>query len=139
MAHPGGRPPKFETPEDLEARVEEYKAAFKPGGMFEGDIPDVEHFCEFVDSYRDLLSAYESKKEYSDTIKRLKNFMYNRKKQLAMTNKLNATVYIFDAKNNHGYKDQSEIKSDETVHHTYEELDDEQLEAALKARENRTT
>lgn len=37
----------------------------------------------------------------------------------------------------HGWSQKQEIKHEGEITHSYEELDDEQLEAALKARENR--
>lgn len=104
-----GRPPKFQTPQDLEDRFEEWQKELQLGGSLFGEIPDIEGFCSYIDSYRDLLSEYESKAEFSDTIKRIKNWMYYRKKQLAFSGRMNATVYIFDAKNNHGYVDKQEI------------------------------
>lgn len=104
----GGRPPKFSTDEELQAKFQEWKDSFAPSGANSGEIPDVEGFCDFIDAYRDLFSEYEKKPEFSDTIKRIKNWIYYRKKQLAMSNKMNATVFIFDAKNNAGYVDKTE-------------------------------
>lgn len=103
-----GRPPKFSSPEELDATFQEWKAEFSKDGKFAEEIPDVEGFCDYVDAYRDLFSEYASKEEYSDTIKRIKNWIYYRKKQLAMSNRMNATVFIFDAKNNAGYVDKTE-------------------------------
>ena len=101
-----GRPPKFESPEQLEDLFEKWKGTFEDSGNT--DIPDVEGFCVFVDAYRDIVSEYEKKPEYSDAIKRIKNWIYYRKKQLAMQGKMNAAVFIFDAKNNAGYVDKTE-------------------------------
>lgn len=103
MAHPGGRPPKFTSPEHMEALYDEYENSLAPD-----EIPDVEGFCVYVDAWRDLFSEYGTKPEFSDTVKRIKNRIYAKKKQLAMQNKMNATIFIFDAKNNAGYTDKTE-------------------------------
>lgn len=101
-----GRPPKFTSPEQLEELFFSWKDSFTYEKVAE--IPDVEGFCDYVDAYRDILCEYEKKEEYSDTIKRIKNWIYYKKKQLAMQNKMNATIFIFDAKNNAGYVDKTE-------------------------------
>lgn len=108
MGNSVGRPPRFKSVAELEELVGNWKAEFEEGGKFVNDIPDVEHFCDYAGVWRDLLSEYEKKEEFADAIKSVKNWMYLKKKQLAMQNKMNATVYIFDAKNNHGYVDKTE-------------------------------
>lgn len=111
---PVGRPPKFKTAEELNDAFLSWKETFKLGGERFGEVPDVEGFCDYIDSYRELLMEYERKPDFSRTVKRIKNWMYFRKKQLAMAGKMNATVYIFDAKNNHGYVDKTEIDQNVT-------------------------
>lgn len=101
-----GRPPKFDSPEHLEELFNIWKLTFSDSAISE--IPDIEGFCDFVDAYRDIISEYEKKEEYSDTIKRIRNWIYYKKKQLAMQNKMNPTIFIFDAKNNAGYVDKTE-------------------------------
>lgn len=108
-----GRPPKFATPEDLQATYEAWKATFTKDST---EIPDVEGFCEFAGAWRDILNEYEKKPDFSVTVKKIKNWIYYRKKQLAMQNKMNAAIFIFDAKNNAGYVDKTELDS----HHTGE-------------------
>lgn len=105
---PAGRPPKFDSPERLQTLFEDWKDQFKRHGVYEDEIPDIEGFCDYVDAYRDIISEYEKKPEFSDTIKRIKNWIYYKKKQLAMTGKMNPTIFIFDAKNNAGYTDKTE-------------------------------
>ncbi len=109
MSNPVGRPPKFSDSRELENKFTEWKKTLEFGGSSYGEIPDIESFCNYIESYRDLFSEYEKKEEFSDTIKRIKNWIYYKKKQLAMANKMNATVFIFDAKNNFGYVDKQEI------------------------------
>lgn len=101
-----GQPPKFQSPEYLWDLFLDWKETFDDKANT--DIPDVEGFCDYVGAYRDIISEYEKKPEFSDTIKRIKNWIYYKKKQLAMQNKMNATIFIFDAKNNAGYVDKTE-------------------------------
>jgi hypothetical protein len=109
--HPGGRPPHFSTPEQLLTSFDEWKEALSYGNKLYGEIPDVEGFCDFVGAYRQLLMEYEKKPEFSTTIKKIKNWIYYRKKQMAMQGKMNAAVFIFDAKNNAGYVDRQEMNA----------------------------
>lgn len=101
-----GQPPKFSSPEKLNELFIQWKESFSKG--INPDIPDVEGFCDYVNAHRDIISEYERKPEFSDTIKRIKNWIYYRKKQLAMQGKMNPAVFIFDAKNNAGYVDKTE-------------------------------
>lgn len=104
---PVGRPPKFDSPEQLEDMFEQWKASFADGTN--SDIPDVEGLCVHLDTARQTLFDYEKKPEYSDTIKRLKDWIHYKKKQLAMNGKIPPAIYIFDAKNNAGYVDKQEV------------------------------
>ena len=105
---PAGRPPKFANDKELQDLFTAWQQEFAEGGALAKEIPDVEGFCDYADAYRDLFSEYEKKPEFSDTIKRIKNWIYYRKKQLAMTGKMPPVIFIFDAKNNAGYVDKTE-------------------------------
>lgn len=111
MSNPVGRPPLFSTPEKLQEVFEQWQREFVPGGRLQDEIPDVEGFCNYVNAYRQLLMEYEKKEEFSTTIKGIKNWIYYRKKQLAMQNKMPAAIFIFDAKNNAGYTDRQEVEN----------------------------
>lgn len=102
-----GRPPKFKTPEELQDKYLAWREEFNTGKLVT-EIPDVEGFCDYVGMWRDKFSEYGNKPEFHDTIKEIKNWIYYRKKQLAMSGRMNATVFIFDAKNNAGYVDKME-------------------------------
>lgn len=106
-----GRPPKFKTAEELNLVFEAWQKEFKMGGLYFNEVPDVEGFCHYIDSYRELLMEYERKPEFSRTVKRIKNWIYYRKKQLAMAGRMNAAIFIFDAKNNAGYTDKTEVEN----------------------------
>lgn len=55
----------------------------------------------------------------------------------AITGQLNATMAIFRLKQpQHGWRDQSQIEQTGEVTHKYEDMNDEQLEAALKSRKD---
>lgn len=103
---PAGRPPKFESPDQLQSMFEEWKATFTKES---DEIPDVEGLCIYLDTARQTLFDYERKEEYSDTIKRIKDWIIYKKKQLAMKGKIPPAIYIFDAKNNAGYSDRTEL------------------------------
>lgn len=104
----GGRPPHFDTPDKLWAAFLEWKETFKLGGERFGEFPDVEGFCDYVDAYRDMLSEYEKKEGFSSTIKKMRNWIYFRKKQLTGAGKYPVALFIFDAKNNAGYVEKLE-------------------------------
>jgi len=105
---PGGRPLKFESPDVLWLAFEDWRDTFIRKVEPSGEIPDIEGFCDFVGAWRDILNEYEKKDEFSVTVKKIKNWIYYRKKQLAMANKMNPAIFIFDAKNNAGYIDKTE-------------------------------
>lgn len=138
-----GRPPKFATPEQLQVLFEEWQNTFEPDPdkreklNLNVDIPDVEGFCDYIDAYRDILCEYEKNKEFSDTIKRIKNWIYYKKKQLAMQNKMNPAIFIFDAKNNAGYVDRQEVESNDTITHKFEDLTDGELDRIIQERKDR--
>lgn len=131
-----GRPPRFSSNNDLVLAFLEWKETFDKGGEREDEIPDVEGFCDHIDSYRDLFSAYEKKEEFSDTIKRIKNWIYYKKKQLAMKNQMNATIFIFDAKNNAGYVDKTEFEGE--LNGNLVGVSPDQAEQLIRARTSRS-
>lgn len=130
-----GRPPKFDSPEGLQDMFETWRDGFTNPDT--DDIPDVEGLCIYLDTARQTLFDYEKKTEYSDTIKRAKDWIIYKKKQLAMRGKIPPAIYIFDAKNNAGYVDKTEVESKDEITHRFEDLDDEQLDRAIKARQDR--
>ena len=101
-----GRPPKFESIEDFNKQDD---------GFFDWCddnkfVPDIEGLAVYLDTSRKVILDYEKKDEFSYTIKKIKDKIFFYKKQLAFKGKLNATVFIFDAKNNHEYADKQEIE-----------------------------
>lgn len=102
-----GRPLKFASPDLLDEAFSNWRETFSDPSCT--DIPDVEGFCDFIGAWRDLLNEYEKKPEFSVAVKKVKNWIYYRKKQLAMQGKMNPAIFIFDAKNNAGYVDKQEV------------------------------
>nr|AKH47514.1 small terminase [uncultured marine virus] len=72
-------------------------------------IPDIEGLCLYLGTHRKVLCDYEKKEEFSNAIKEIKEGIFFHKKQLAMKGNMNATVFIFDAKNNHDMVDKQEV------------------------------
>ncbi len=73
----------------------------------------IEGLCETLDCDRDTLLNYEKKEgyeEYFGTIKKAKIKVQRNKLERGLDNISNPAVTIFDLKNNHGYKDKSEVE-----------------------------
>ena len=97
---------RFPTVADLEKAFAEWRVTFDD--PTNDEIPDIEGFCDFIGAWRDLLCEYEKMSEYTDAVKKIKNWIFKNKKQLALRNKMNPAIFIFDAKNNSGYVDKTE-------------------------------
>lgn len=113
VRHPGGRPRKIETVEELKEGIESYidyistqAAAGVPL------IPDVEGLALFLGISRSTLFEWQRSRpgEFSDTLKATLNGIAAYKKQLALTGRIPAIVFATDFNNNHGYIQQSKIE-----------------------------
>lgn len=92
----------------------------------------------FLGTSRETINEYSEKEGFVDSIKAAKDKCESyAEKMLYMAN--NVTGTIFNLKNNYGWKDKSEVDNTGEVTHKWEDLTDEQLDAALKARENKTS
>ena len=103
-----GRPPRFDSPDAMWQAFEAWRDEFKIGGLLFNEYPDIEGFCHYIGSYRELLMEYERKPDFSRTVKEIKNWIYYRKKQSAAQGKYPVALFIFDAKNNAGYVEKVE-------------------------------
>ena len=120
-----GNTKNFETPEELEEKIQEYfdvcdsnttevyvksKAEIQ---TIANPIPyTIEGLCEVLGCTRQTLLNYENREgyeEYFDTIKKAKMKIQRNKLERGLMGTSNPAVTIFDLKNNHGYKDQVEI------------------------------
>lgn len=105
---PAGRPPKYETVEELEEAIELY---FETDAHIDiGDsrifAPTVEGLAYSLGMSRQALLNYEEKPEFVDTIKRAKQRIGVALEQRLYGN--NVTGIIFNLKNNFGWKDKQE-------------------------------
>lgn len=127
---PAGRPLKFQTVEEIEQIAD---AFFARTPEEEWTITGL---ALELDTTRKTLIDYDNKDEFSNTIKRLKTKVeYAYEKSLR---KRGSAGDIFGLKN-FGWRDQSEVKSEEEITHRFENLDDEDLDKSIAAIKDRIT
>lgn len=96
-----------------------------------------------LNTSRQTLLEYEGEVEgrekkdprYADTIKNAKLKVHNFVEQVLYTP--TPTGAIFNLKNNFGWKDKTEVDNSGEIVHKYEDMTDEQLEQAIKARQDK--
>jgi hypothetical protein len=124
-SNPVGRPRKYKTPKEMQERIEAYfakcdarmvKMVINQGnkkGLVDVPKPEpytVQGLAVFLDLTTEGLLEYEAREEFSATIKIAKAEI-EADKVVHMLDGDGATVgYIFDLKNNHGWKDKQEIE-----------------------------
>ena len=106
--------PTYKTHEELAEKLEEYFEHCEK----EDEVPNIAgmtYFCGF--SSRSSWRDYENKSdEFAHVIKKAKNRSYNIKCQMAMKGKIDRTIFIFDAVNNHDmFNTRTENKNDSTL------------------------
>ncbi len=69
---PVGRPPKWKSPQEVEALGNEYFSTFEEGGKNFGKPITITGLAYALDTTRETLCNYQDKDEYSDTISKLK-------------------------------------------------------------------
>ncbi len=102
--HPGGRPLKFESVEDLESKI---KAYFTECDTVEEPYT-ITGLAVALDTSRQTLCEYEERPEFVDTIKRAKDKCEKQIEVMALKGKYNSVFSIFNLKNNYGWKDKQE-------------------------------
>ena len=134
----GAAIPKYSTHEELAEKLEGYF----PYCEENEEVPNIcgmALFCGFAS--RNSLEDYEQKSPaFLHVIKRAKTRCYNAKLSAAMKGKLNPTIFIFDAVNNH---DMFNSRSDNKNEHTgkdggpirYSDMTEEDLETQLRMRQ----
>lgn len=123
-----GRPAHFKDSEKLYNAFLAYVMACK-----KTDRPlTVSGFCCSIDSYRDMLSEYAKKPEFSSTIKRIYSSIENDLEERALSNLVNGTVAIFSLKNNFGWKDKQEVESNNTNHNMNAEISAQELKEEIR-------
>ena len=101
-----GRPPRFKTPDEMEILTDDY---FKD--VIEKDeIPTIFNYADYLGfcTYGALQYYQGNKEPFMSIIKKAKERILDIQLKMAMRNKINATVFIFNAKNKHGMKDKVE-------------------------------
>jgi len=102
--HPGGRPLKFKTPEELENAVNQYFAECevkeKPKTM--------SGLALALGIDRKTLVNYSNKDGYFHTIKRARQIVEQQNEEMLVSGKGSATGIIFNMKNNFGWVDKTE-------------------------------
>ncbi len=105
-----GKLGKPKTVEEMEERIDTYIGFCIDAGL----PPTVEGMCLSIDYDRSVVYDVEhnrSNVRFADTIKRAKDYIANHDATLAVSNKTNAAIYCFRAKNMYGMKDVQEIKA----------------------------
>jgi len=101
---PVGRPPKFESVEQLESLIESYFTHCDT----EKEPYTITGLALWLDTSRETLLDYQEKDGFSDTIKRAKLKCENWVEKGMLGNKVNPTAGIFNLKNNYGWRDKVE-------------------------------
>ena len=99
----------FSSEEDC---VKMLRAYFTERIAESGEVPDIEGLAEFLHTTRDELFRLKEHRVYGEYLGRAFNSIAKAKKQLAFAGKLPAAVLSFDLKNNHGYRDKPEERSE---------------------------
>ncbi|NCB04524.1 MAG: hypothetical protein EOM69_03270 [Clostridia bacterium] len=111
-----GRPPKFKTPEEMNTLIEAYFTACDETKR-PYTVPGLALALGF--SSRSSLFDYTARnaghEEFAATIKKAKLRIEAQRVEALVMCRGNAAGMIFDLKNNFGWRDASEVKSDATV------------------------
>lgn len=121
-----GRPRKY-TPEELEAKINEYfdsctryfreeATAGKVVQIHTPRIPTIGEMCIHLDVHIDTLHQWENEeREFSEIIKRAKDYCTNKKIAALVNGEGGTTGIIFDLKANHGWKDKQTIEHEGAI------------------------
>jgi len=111
-----GRPPFYNSPDDIQAKIDEYfaggmrtKTMFtKDGVSYDVPVPTITGLALFLGfESRQSFYEYEEKPEFTYTIKKARTFIEREYEELLQTG--NVTGAIFALKNM-GWKDKSEVE-----------------------------
>jgi len=102
--HPGGRPPLFATPQELQDKITSYfqnrKDEEKPN--------TIQGLASALGMCRDTLNEYSKKGEFSAIVKQARDYIIDNVETMLFTGQP-AAGPIFWLKNNAGYADRQEI------------------------------
>lgn len=103
--HPGGRPLKFKTVEELEYKIELWLSERK-----NQKLPlTITSLAVYLDTSRETLLDYEDKDEYSDAIKKAKMLCHQYAEDALFRETGQVAGAIFSLKNNYDWRDKSEL------------------------------
>lgn len=111
MENKGGRPRKFETPEEMQEAIDKY---FKECEE-KNKAKTIEGLAVALEVDRKTLLNYEKQEEYNEffhTVKKAKNQVLSNLMENAISGKGVASITIFNLKNNFGYTDKVEHSID---------------------------
>jgi len=104
--HPGGRPLKFKTVEELQAKIDSYfKDRVDESGTAIKPVT-ITGLALHLDTSRETLMDYQERDEFSDAIKRAKLRIENYYEENLMTGKPTGPIF---ALKNFGWKDHSTV------------------------------
>lgn len=94
--------------------------------------PTITGLAIALDTSRDTLLDYQEMSEFSDTIKKAKDFVHHFTEQRFADGKVHPTAGIFILKNNWNWEDKVKTEHSGEINNPYEHLTDEQINAKLK-------
>ena len=106
MTHPGGRPPFYNNPDDMQVKIEDYFTTYEAMER-PFTVIGLAYHLGFADTQ--TLNEYGKKEEFSVTVKRAKARIEQGKNEMLLSGKGNTIGLIFDLKNNHGWRDRQDI------------------------------
>lgn len=109
--HPGGRPRKWDSVEDMQKAIDAY--------FQENDPPyTVTGLALALDLTRKGLLDYQQREEFGDTIEKAKAFIEQCTEERMLAGKGWGPGHIFSLKHNYGWRDQHDVnvKGAMTVH-----------------------
>jgi len=132
--HPGGRPVKYETPDDMQVKIDAYfsacdsrvKQIVTKEGVVTVRFPapyTIQGLAVALNLTMEGLSEFQAKPEFSVTVKTAKQRCEANKVQHMLDGDGYGPGYIFDLKNNHGWKDQQQIEHSGSVHVHFDQED----------------
>ena len=105
----GGRPRIFNSVEEIDSRIAEYKKYLKK----EDKPPTIAGLAYYLQIDRQTLYNYEKQDEYFGTIKRYREWVMMNLEEAAIVRGNGGTVFVMK---NYGYTDKQEIEhSEQTV------------------------
>ena len=121
----GGRPLKWQTPEQLQKEIDKY---FKDCELNNEPLT-ITGLALALDTYRDVLMDYQNKDEFSNTVKKAKLRIENAYEKRLIKNGRSGDIF---ALKNFGWVDKQEISAEvESNNYNYEKLTDEEIDKIL--------